>query len=687
VIKPRPPHQAADKFLRLAKLAVTLGMEFEDAAIGVDHELVASIGPALPRLSSALQTLSQDMRRQAMTPPPEPPPAPKPTPILDFLESKEQAEATPAPADIVPEVPKLRPFVVVVDVEPIIPVVRVALSWPDDEAQEDLRALLGDRRGFCRLIEVTAFNADAYRETPWLANMERAEILARVDEAWNNSPKLGDSVRAHAAHPKVPNAHADPEGLTPTWVAYGGRNPLFYLAANSEDVALAMIEAEIPGHGCTVQCQGWDFIESRSVPSFGKWNAAQAEKCREAAAPKAKRPKPAKPEPGEKLGKRQCWVAKVAGKPAFRVYAHALELAEGQLAFKVPRASWPEASIALEFTNRSQDFNTVPMLSDLAPDQVRDRIRLLLAEAEHESGSGFVAPMPEEPPTKVAEADGQAEHQTLVAKYRPTGQRLFTIYSPSEDAARDYIGMTLTADQLDEIDLFSDEDVSALGLPDWEEFDLDTLPADAMSGPAPDITPAYPTESPRDPLASLSIGELDLRKPVLELLASRGIATAGQLFDELDGEMLDGLLSEEQEEHVRKKILRWESERHSRIVADGSWLDEELTYAAFRLGDAPEFWGKMRERGATDAELRDAINKRFFAMGGVDCRHRAGYRFHSGPAPAFYLTSDKPKRGQEPALEGKHLIDAVRRLLAIPTREEPSRPSLAKASKRKAVKA
>ena len=68
MIKPRPPHQAADKFLRLARLVAILGMDFEDAIIGVDHELIESIGASLPKLSRAMQTLSQDLRRKAMTP-------------------------------------------------------------------------------------------------------------------------------------------------------------------------------------------------------------------------------------------------------------------------------------------------------------------------------------------------------------------------------------------------------------------------------------------------------------------------------------------------------------------------------------------------------------------------------------------------------------------------------------------
>lgn len=777
MIKPRPPHQAADKFLRLAKLAVTLGMEFEDAAIGVEHELIAGIGPALPRLSSALQTLSQDMRRQAMTPPPEPPPAPKPTPILDFLESKEQASSDEKKAFFSGEAPDEKKAC---DEPPLTQV---------DATRDTYAAFVGRN---------PQFTLEACDEA------EAIRIVARV------FPDRGFRFRA----------------VTPQWAAER-KLPCFQ---HWKEATIKEAQAKIfPGQLC----------DGHGIPQFNQDGTPLKACDLHAPDPKvpAKRPKPAKPEPGEKLGKRQCWIAKVAGRPAFRIYAHTKELAASQVAHLcVARDKWAEASLTLEFTNRSQDFNGVPILSDLTPEKARERVRRLLAEAEHESGSGFVAPMPEEPPTKVAEAkveksprritleesgltrkdlesanscdtlslvtaderkqrikkvftvtgkhyccvggmyhglvagqpevreyelhpvrealstevstlkprdsfkepgtyeglvatcngvrwlmlsnrdrltvvatgdkpwqpptpmpglddesDDQAEARTFIGTHKATNIPLFWLNATDLEEAEDVVAMGLPRAEFEDIALVELPAGETTGsLPDFESFDPEDTPAD--DDQADDLPrkvqvvrllPAFPTQSPRDPLATLPIGDLDLRKPVLELLASRGIATAGQLFDELGGEVLDGLLSEEQEEHVRKKILRWESERHSRIVADGSWLDEELAYAAFRLGDAPAFWAGLRERGATDAELRDAINKRFFVMGGAETAFRAGYYFVSGPAPAFFCGAAKPKRGQEPALEGKHLVDAVRRLLAIPTREEPAKAP----AKRKAVKA
>jgi len=220
-----------------------------------------------------------------------------------------------------------------------------------------------------------------------------------------------------------------------------------------------------------------------------------------------------------------------------------------------------------------------------------------------------------------------------------------------------------------------------------------TRPDDAMSGP-PEPAPgpadpevrAYPTESPRDPLATLPVEELGLRKPVLELVRSKGITLAGQLLDEMDVEPLESLLTQEQEDEIRNCVDAWENCRAADLEQSGAWLDEELTYAAFRVGDAAEFWARMRESGASDPELRDAINKRFFAFGGSDCEYRVGYHFQPGPAPAFFMGAIKPKRYAEPALEGKPLLDRVRALLAIPTREAPAKGKAA-ARPRKAVKA
>ncbi len=621
MIKPRPPHQAADKFLRLAKAAAVLGMDFEDAIVGVDHELIASIGPALPRLSSALQTLSQDMRRQAMTPPPAPEPAPKPTPILDLCGVLETA-------------------------------------GPDDEKKASNPGEPPDEKKAC--------------DEPPLTQVEATRD---------------------------------------TYAAFAGRNPLFTLEACNEAEAIREVARVFPDRGFRFQAVTPQWAAERKLPCFQHWKEATIKGLQASMSPgqlcdgygvpqvnadgsplkacdlhradeahpkvpaPAKRPKPAaKPTPAVTIEApasadledpaTYLAIGWAKGKPRFwlagRDEAHVDALAA---------LRFPEGLGGVELVRR--ELGVVPAFRESFPDLAH------LNDLEDSHLESFWTPAP----------------RTLVAVHRPTARRLFTIVAGDTDEARDCIGMGLTNDQLDEIDLFDDEDVSALGLPDWEEFELDLWPdEDAVSGPpAPVSGPAdpevrtYPTAAPRDPLATLPVEELGLRKPVLELVKSKGVTLAGQLLDELDVEPLDSLLSDEQEKHIRQRVLRWEGERASRMVADGSWLDEELTYAAFRVGDAPGFWATLRASGATDAELRDAINKRFFMMGGVDTTYRAGYYFCPGPAPEFFMGGKKPGRGVEPAISGQDLLDAVRRLLAIPTREVPAKGGGKGSKARKAV--
>lgn len=652
------PLELAAALKRIADRATILGTDLQFALIGHDgHPEVNELRDLSIHLGRKTYELAARLKREATTPPPP-------------EEEKHPLFASPAR--------RSGCYVALMGRNP--------LFWLAAIDPVQARKILDENRP----------DSSAWMLEEWNEETIQARQLPFFP-VWSKANPLPDP------DPKVPaSTRRDPEPESPPlrqFVVVAGETPLFWVAmenAGPEETKSLRKDLGELFDDCTLV----EMTEPGQLASYGElpavYQVEKADAIRKARAgihlaavkqleddlgadrAKAKRPRPAKPEPGEKLGKRQCWIAKVAGKPAFRVYSHTEELAASQLAHLcIARDKWAEASLTLEFTNRSQDFNVVPMLSELVPEGARERVRQLLAEAEHESGSGFVAPMPEEP-TAEAGDPVNSPATTWAAWHSDSGRWLFTVKAGNADEAREYCGMMLTDDQVDVL-AFAPTDERHEGLPDWESFDLDAWP----EPPAPSI-PDYPTESPRDPLATLPIGELGLRKPTLDLLASRGIGTAGQLFDELDGDMLDGLLTEEQEGHVRGKILRWESERRSRIVADGSWLDEELTYAAFRIGDAPEFWARMREQGATDAELRDAINKRFFAMGGVDTQHRAGYRFVAGAAPAFYQGASKPKRDQEPALEGKHLVDAVRRLLAIPTREEPAAKAPAK---RKAVKA
>lgn len=629
MIKPRPPHKSARECRRLAKAVNSVGIDFGAAAIGVDHDLIRPISAGIARLSAALQEMGEDLERRALTPPPEPPPAPKPTPILDYLERKEAAEAPPPPAEVVPEVPKLRPFVAFVGGN--------ALFWLSALGPGDAAL---DAAGFlpCEAFRFEPVEMDFIRarNLPTVgqffeARKARLDDLAALADAENRwrpdapdpEPRPIEAIRADEAHPKVP------------------------------------------------------------------------------AEPKAKRPKPAaKPEPGDKLGKRQCWMAMVAGMWAFRIYRATEEQAAAQLAQAgISRDTWPEARLALEFTNESHHHNDVPALTDLTPEQARQRVRNLLAEYEASIGSGFVAPMPEGD-------DDQPPARTFLATHRWTQMPLFTVAATDLAEAEDVAAMGLGRREFEALSIAELPEGESVGsLPDFETFDPEDMPAvdtpptspDAMSGPPEPMSgPAdpevrtYPTEGPRDPLATLPVEELGLRKRTLDGIKAEGIELAAQLEEELDGSVLDHALPlDEDVEYVREKIREWEKARVKRIVADGTWLDEELTYAAFREADAAFYWNLCRERGLSDDELRNAINKLFpkRVCGGWGQHFRAGHYFEPGNAPAFYLGGAKPKRGQEPALEGKPLVDAVRRLLAIPTREEPAKGGgkAAKAPKRKAV--
>lgn len=457
MLKPRPPHESARAINRLAKLAASLGMDFEHAAIGVSHDKIEPISIGLRKLTDALFNLGLDLQREAMTPAPTPEPAAKPTPILDFLERQEQAEAPPRPAEVVPA--------------------------PMPERPGD-----GGEKKACDEPPTTESTSD-------------------LD----------------------------------LYVAFVGRNPQFYVEAYDEADAGIVVARVFPDRGFRFEAVTPQWAADRKLPCFQHWKEATIKE------------------------------------------AHA-KLVPGQLCdgYGIPQ------------------FNA--------------------------DGS----------PLKACDLHAPAHPKV-----------------PAEPG--------------------SDPGAAPVATPE--------APVTA----APEV-PSYPTESPRDPLAMLPVEELGLKRPVLELLKSRGVTLAGQLFDELGGDMLD--VSEEQEAHIRAKILRWESERQTRIVADGSWLDEELTYACFRLGDAAEFWAGLRAQGATDAQMRDAINKRFFTMGGTDIMYRAGYYFFPGPAPEFFQGSRRPGSKAEPALSGQALIDRVRQLLQIPTREEPPAKGdgKAKASKqRKAV--
>lgn len=630
MIKPRPPHQAADKFLRLAKVVSALGMDFEDAVVGVEHELIEGIGESLPKLSRAMQTLSQDLRRRAMTPEVPPPPPPKPTPILDLCGVLETAAPDPEKKASNP-------------------------GTDDDEKKAFFSTDPASEKKACDDPALT--QVDAIRDT-YAAFVGRNPLF--TIEAY-------DEVDAGIEVARVfPDRAFRFEAVTPQW-AIDRKLPCF---RHWKEATIKGLQASAaPGQ----LCDGYGVPQVNADGSPLK--ACDLHRADDAhpkvpAEPKAKRPKPAaKPKPAVTIEapasadledpSTYLAIGWAKGKPRFWLAGRDEAHVEALAALR-----FPEGLGGVELVRR--ELGVVPAFREAFPDlpHLND-----LEDAQLES---FWTPAA----------------RTFLATHKPTGRELFTILAGDEAEARDRIGMMLTFEQDALIALEAVADTFR-DLPDWEDFRLDSLelPADAPADDSPPTSPApaYPTEGPRDPLATLPVEELGLRKPVLELVRSKGVTLAGQLMDELDVDPLAELLTEEQIDHVRKVVDVWERSRATLLEDCGGWLGEELTYACFRLGDAREFWGKLREAGATDAELRDAINKRFFVMGGVDCRYRVGYHFVSRPAPAFFKGAAKPKRGQEPALEGKPLVDAVRRLLAIPTREEPAKGKAAK--QRKAVNA
>ena len=197
MIKPRPPHQAADKFLRLARLVAILGMDFEDAIIGVDHELIESIGASLPKLSRAMQTLSQDLRRKAMTPEVPPPPPPKPTPILDVCGVMETGEAPPPATEVVPAKPTIRTFVALIGRNPLCWI----LAYDANQASIIARANRPEAQGWT--FEEWEEDAAKKRGIPefWLWS-ERNPLPAADVKALADA-KTGDAIQAVLQPPTV----------------------------------------------------------------------------------------------------------------------------------------------------------------------------------------------------------------------------------------------------------------------------------------------------------------------------------------------------------------------------------------------------------------------------------------------------------------------------------------------------
>lgn len=78
-------------------------------------------------------------------------------------------------------------------------------------------------------------------------------------------------------------------------------------------------------------------------------------------------------------------------------------------------------------------------------------------------------------------------------------------------------------------------------------------------------------------------------------------------------------------------------------------------------------WKAVREKGATDAEIKDLICGVFGIWGGFSGPGEPGCTYSGGTAPQFWI-GDQYENGKrkKPTLSGQALVDATRRLLGIP---------------------
>lgn len=93
-------------------------------------------------------------------------------------------------------------------------------------------------------------------------------------------------------------------------------------------------------------------------------------------------------------------------------------------------------------------------------------------------------------------------------------------------------------------------------------------------------------------------------------------------------------------------------------------MDAGLRRALHSFQDADKRWAKLREAGATDAEIKKQISFEFNISGSSGGPGWKFVSYRGGENPAFWYDSMSP--AGKPTLSGKPLIDAVRRVMAIP---------------------
>ena len=91
-------------------------------------------------------------------------------------------------------------------------------------------------------------------------------------------------------------------------------------------------------------------------------------------------------------------------------------------------------------------------------------------------------------------------------------------------------------------------------------------------------------------------------------------------------------------------------------------VNAALFRSLHQVEKADKRWSSFRQRGLTDAELKEAIAEEFGIYGGGS--HPEWHCHQGGDDPKFWLDSISPY--SKPTLKGQPLLKRVRELLKIP---------------------
>jgi hypothetical protein len=140
-------------------------------------------------------------------------------------------------------------------------------------------------------------------------------------------------------------------------------------------------------------------------------------------------------------------------------------------------------------------------------------------------------------------------------------------------------------------------------------------------------------------------------------------------FPEVEKEITEqATVAEKQIEAVLQAVNELPAEEE--VVYSQEQIDEALVSCLTTIKGSNEQWDKLKARGMTDEELKDAIAVAFGIEGGK-----------SHPIPCSYKGGRTPKfwtgiiRDGKPVYQGKALISKVRELLGIPEFQEQDLPT------------